>query len=344
MTQQEVAAIPEDGILLHVGVHKSGTTSLQEALRRRKRKLSDNSVIYQGPVLAGWGRLSADFDPQPSDDDAGNALLRRISEHPGRVIISSEFLCTATFEQAAHWLQLLPTGRPVTVMVTVRSLADLLPSSWQETVKGPTTRYGGKTFETWLREVFADSGHARNAFWKRNNYPRILKRWGRAAGQSNVIFVVADKSDKERLHRVTERLLALPDGLLPQMPRSNQSISYQEAELFRRVKLSAGEGYSTPEILAVRKGMRAATRQQDLSGDRIPVPQWAADEVGPIAEEFARALLASQASIVGRIEDIALPGTPPAAHDEPPESVDLRLAAAAALGALRELRETESQE
>lgn len=137
MTQQEVAAIPEDGILLHVGVHKSGTTSLQEALRRRKRKLSDNSVIYQGPVLAGWGRLSADFDPQPSDDDAGNALLRRISEHPGRVIISSEFLCTATFEQAAHWLQLLPTGRPVTVMVTVRSLADLLPSSWQETVKGP---------------------------------------------------------------------------------------------------------------------------------------------------------------------------------------------------------------
>lgn len=329
--------IPPDGLLLHIGVHKSGTTSLQETLRRSSRVLSEAEVLYQGPTLANWGRISSRVSDEDLSQPKFREFLGRVDAHQGRVVVSSEFLCAATSDEADAWIGRLGQDRPVRVMVTIRSLADLLPSTWQETVKGPTKKYGGRPYEEWLESVLLAEGRQRQAFWKRNNYPRILKRWGHAVGQENLIFVVADKSRPERALRVTERLLDIPSDSLLLAPPANQSISYEEAELFRQIKLGAPEGLTTPQILGIRKEMRSTMKHSELRGNPIPVPTWAAAEIRPVGSRFARELTASPAIVVGDASLIAEPTVPIRESGSPPEQVPMTLAVAAVMGALRDV-------
>lgn len=329
--------IPPGGLLLHVGVHKSGTTSLQETLRRSSRVLSEVEVLYQGPTLANWGRIRSKVSDEEASEPSFRKFLGRVHAHQGRVVVSSEFLCAATPDQAGAWIRRLGNDRPVRVMVTIRSLADLLPSTWQETVKGPTKTYGGKPYEEWLANVLVKKGRNRQAFWTRNNYPGILERWGKAVGPENLIFVLTDKSQPERPLRVTEWLLDIPSNSLLLADRTNQSISYEEAELFRQIKLAAPEGLTTPQILGVRKEMRSAMHGSELQGHAIPVPKWAADEIRPIGARFAKELASSPATIVGDASVIAEPTVPVRESGSPPEQVPMTLAVAAVMGALRDI-------
>ena len=52
-----VEPIPDDGLLLHIGVFKTGTTALQETLRYSTETLSANGVLYRGPASWKWSPL-----------------------------------------------------------------------------------------------------------------------------------------------------------------------------------------------------------------------------------------------------------------------------------------------
>ena len=162
----DVPAIDEGGVLLHVGVHKTGTTAIQAALADARSDLLEHSVRYPGKLQAqhraalallgrpwGWNSRGGSVMDRRHFD----ALVRRTQKYDGRVAISSEFFCEAPEDKALETIDALGGRDRVTVVVTLRNLGKLLPSSWQQYLKyGLTTAY-----EKWLEDVFANPGRRR---------------------------------------------------------------------------------------------------------------------------------------------------------------------------------------
>ena len=122
----------------------------------------------------GVGREGG-WDPDPRDWDR---LARAAVRHPGRVLISSESFALTPDESAAQMVADLGPER-VHVVFTMRPVAALLSSSWQQYLKsGWTTTYG-----QWLDQIVAElePGARRSGFWLRNDYPRS---WAAGPGWS----------------------------------------------------------------------------------------------------------------------------------------------------------------
>ena len=136
--ESSIAPIGNGEVLLHVGVHKTGTTALQVALSDSRALLEEHGVRYPGKgqyhhkaILAGaerpygWRGNGARITPKKH----WNRLLKEV-DYPGRVIISSEFLDDVKPEVAARIVEQLGGTDRVSVAVTLRSIGSILPSAW----------------------------------------------------------------------------------------------------------------------------------------------------------------------------------------------------------------------
>ncbi len=232
--------LPANAILLHLGFHKTGTTALQSAFAASRPELLEHGVLYPGrrrshhpAAMAVTGRTwgvgrEGGWDPDPRDWDR---LARAATRHPGRVLISSESFALTPDDAAARMVADLGADR-VHVVFTMRPMAALLSSSWQQYLKsGWTTTYG-----QWLEQVVAElePGARRSGFWLRNDYPVIVGRWADLVGSDRVHLVCLDGSDRGFLLRTFRELLALPEGVPDERAAdSNRSMTAAEAELLR---------------------------------------------------------------------------------------------------------------
>jgi hypothetical protein len=188
--------IPRDGVLLHIGVHKTGTTAIQAALADARTDLKAQGSRYPGllkhhhrQALAamerpwGWRKQGGStYDAHYFQRIARIARMRR-----GRTVLSSEFFCEADTETARRIRDELGGDR-VHVVVALRSLGGLLASSWQQYLKyGLTTPY-----EKWLREILKDTtpGKVSPTFWKRQDHAAVVGRWAEAVGASNLTVLI----------------------------------------------------------------------------------------------------------------------------------------------------------
>ncbi len=326
-----VAPIPADGLLLHIGVFKTGTTALQETLRHSPGVLTASDVLYRGPH--SW-----QFAPLRNLARAGapqwESLVGEVAAHTGRAVVSSENLCGCSDDEAATVVAALGGQRPVRILITVRALAELLPSTWQQLLK----RGMSHPYDEWVAKVVADAPAGDGLFWRRNNFPEQVRRWGDLVGGSNVTVVVSDKRQPDRLLRVTEQLLALPEQSLQFTAegKSNESLSHAEAELLRRVNAATfGKLGEADYHRLVRLGVFPAMhRAQQAKAAPIPLPAGAADEMGRIGREQAEVLRAAAATIVGDIDDLGRTGGQSGEDAASPSSISIDTAAAAVIGAL----------
>ena len=125
-------------ILLHAGFHKSGTTSIQQALST----LAESRIIYpptfeQGPGHAYLARIAGN----PNRPNYNSRSLVDLADHYSRVIrqdrssvlvFSSENFCNGN---SLDGLQLLARSYPVHLVLTRRPVAEALPSLQQELIK-----------------------------------------------------------------------------------------------------------------------------------------------------------------------------------------------------------------
>ena len=83
------------------------------------------------------------------------------------------------------------------VVVTLRPLTKILPSSWQQYLKGGSTR----RFETWLEGVLADPPDPTitPTFWQRQDHAALVQRWADDVGVDNLTV------DRARRRRTTRR-------------------------------------------------------------------------------------------------------------------------------------------
>lgn len=332
--------VPAGARLLHIGVPKTGTTILQDSMAAARDRLSVAGVCYPGELQEhsraalgvlgltwGWrnrggGQVKSRWWPE---------LLQQVGTAPGRVVISSEFFCEAGDEQAAEIVEALDAER-LHVVVTLRPLGRLLPSSWQQYLKTGVAR----SYESWLRAVLADPPMptVTPSFWRRHRHGAVVQRWVDALGADRVSVLVPDRHDHAFLPRCFESLLDLPAGMLDPLPgaRVNRSLTLAEAELVRRVNRDVRKlGLDWPTYERVlRKGAvlrLVEQREPDPAEARIVTPAWALEQVARLGALDVAAIRASGARVLGDL-DVLATDHGPSGEPDPVTAASLPLEAA----------------
>ncbi len=345
VTTQLPQALPEDAILLHLGFHKTGTTALQSAFAASRPELLAHGVLYPGkrrshhPAAMAmtnrtWGvGREGGWDPDPK---AWDRLARAARNHPGRVVVSSESFALTGDDAAARMVADLGPDR-VHVVFTLRPVAELLASSWQQYLKSGWT----VSYEDWLHQIVAElaPGARRSGFWLRNDYPTIVGRWASLVGPQRVHLVCLDGADRSFLTRSFEELLAIPEGMLGSAAvDSNRSLTAAEAELVRALN-AASEDWDWPSFQRiVRTGAISALveeRHPRPHESGILTPQWALDAAAGHGRRCSQELDRLAVAVHGPLSVLGRPVVGVGDEDAvAPTHVPIDAALAAVLGAV----------
>ena len=317
--------LPERAILVHIGPHKTGTTTVQAAFHASRATLADQGVVYAGggrrPIMAvlALRRARAKRAAVP-DMRHWSSLVDEARSATGRVVMSNEALSDAAPKAIARLVSDLGPDR-VHVVATLRPFASILPSQWQQFVQGGLTA----SFEDWLRDVIDPNQAAqRKVFWRRHRHDELIRRWADEVGAERVTVIVLD-DDPLRLPRQFEAMLGLRDGtLLEHAAVRNRSFTLPEAEAIRAINQAfRTAGY--PQALQTRLvgrgvALRMRRRRPEPTEPRIELPAWATEPVAAVAREIVSGLRESGVRIIGDVDRLAtVPGPQPA--DAPPLAV-----------------------
>ncbi len=146
------------------------------------------------------------------------------------MIVSSEFLADAPPEDVLRIVADL-APRDVHVVLTLRPLAQILPSQWQQHVCDGNV----VAFEDWLDAVFRHPSRRPGAsFWRRHRHNALVERWAAVIGSPKVTVIALADGDRGGVLRHAETLLGLEPGLLaPQPGLANRSLTLPEVEAVR---------------------------------------------------------------------------------------------------------------
>jgi hypothetical protein len=306
--------LPVGSRLLHIGPHKTGTTSLQGAFHVGRRDVSKQGVHYAGPnrqpmqaAHAITGKPSPYADGKPPSRARWEDLVREVEgAREARVVISSEGFADAD-EAGIRTVIAELGGDRVHVLVTLRPLASILPSQWQQYVQGGMTL----AYEGWLDAMFNKPvGTTSPSFWHRHRHDRLIARWAAVAGPSNVTAIVAEDAERDRVLRVVERLTGLREGtLVSAADLGNRSLTLAEIETVRAFNLAfRAEGLGTQlHAKVMRFGAAEHLKRREPGPDepRIETPAWAVEKATEVAREIVAGIAASGVRVIGDLESLA---------------------------------------
>jgi hypothetical protein len=337
-----VPRLPERAILLHVGPHKTGTTAIQHAFRLAEPALAEHGVHYAGSRHNRVDAVQAvrTIDPKPDDRKRlrhWRALVDEVrAAADARVVISSEWFSEATPAAIPRIVEDLGAER-VRVVVTLRPIASILPSQWQQFVQGGVRL----AYDEWLDAVLRHpEARVTPTFWMRHRHDALIARWADCVGSDRVTAVVADERDPSFVLRTFEALVGLPEGTLAlHEDRSNRSLTWPEIEVVRRIQAVLDDiGVDGPlrQGLVLYGAAPAIRDRVPVPGEpRIETPGWAVDEAVRIGGEIVDGIAASGVRVIGDLGRLSkAPGRRPAASEAPPEAWP-DIAAQAVRGVLR---------
>jgi hypothetical protein len=318
--------LPVGSRVVHIGPHKTGTTTVQFAFHAVRRELAAQGVFYPGPnsqpmyavygvtgqmpeyvripPIRRWTKLVAQLDQTKAD----------------RAVISSEGFCDADDAAIARIGRDLDVAR-THVVVTLRPLTALLSSQWQQSVQE-----GGRAdFDSWLRAIFHDpaSGPAQ-MFWHRHRHDRLVERWARVVGPDHLTVIVIDERDHEAVLRVFEDLVGLRTGTLHSgHSRTNRSLTSPEIDLIAALNDAFTVARVDPDVRVrlVRDGVGELLKRRRPAPEepRTRAPEWAREAAAGVSREIVDGIRAQGVRVVGSLEALAMA---PAARDGGGAGVD----------------------
>lgn len=335
--------LPERSILLHIGPHKTATTSVQDAFFNQRDALSSQGVHY-----AGHGPKAADAVRAVRNVRAPNgkvppmrhwqALAQEARGAAGaRVVISNEFLSDAP-ESVVETIATDLDARRLHIVATLRPLDRILPSQWQQFVQGGLTT----PFDAWLREVLADPDTPAKGFWRRHRHDHLVARWADVLGPDRVTVVVVDERDPGQVLRAFENLLGLRHGtLVAALDQRNRSMTWAEIEAVRALNLALEpHGIDRPlQYRLIQRGACEAIKARvPTSGElRVTLPGWAAERAAWVAQAVVEGIDATGVRVIGDLRDLARPTSPGVGDTSTPTCVDPAIAARLSMGILEAL-------
>jgi hypothetical protein len=312
--------LPDGSRVLHIGPHKTGTTTIQAALWAARDDMLTHGVRLVGQsrhesraAKAVTGRSSPYSDSVP-EIGQWHGLVRamRAAREP-RAITSSEFFAWAEPESVRRIADDIGRDR-IHIVVTLRPLARILPSMWQQNVQAGFTT----TFDGWLANLFRrPPGKPRAAFWTIHRHDELIARWADVVGLDRVTVVVVDERDRDRILRSFEQLLGLRDRTLSaERDLTNRSLTLPETEAVRAFNaIFEGRGY--PKAVHARYMRLGAAqlmkaRVPPPDEPRIELPNWALEPAAATAHEMSERIASSGVRVIGDLASLTVnPDTGP---------------------------------
>lgn len=308
--------LPEQSRLLHIGLPKSGSTTLQRACAASRPALLSAGVLYPGALpdhaLAGsWlaGIPLSHLGRTEPAHDAWPPVLSEMREHPDhRILLSYEAICWTDL-QRAQWAA-AELGGPVHGLLVLRNPGEFLVSAWQQNLKGGN----GADLDGALRTAFRDPDNAAlsRPFHQRDGLD-LVTRWVTALGPENLTVVILEPSHPERLLGTAESLLGLPERLLRDATvpgGANRGLSIEEATLLRRINDTILRDWDADPSLHRQLVFRGAvhhmvTNRRPGPAERpIRLPAWAAAPATELGDRLATALAATGVRVIGDPDEL----------------------------------------
>ncbi len=320
-------------VFLHVGLPKTGTTTLQAALDHHVDDLAAGGVLFPGGRHEKQRLAVFDLLGQRLEGDeravagAFQQLVEEMAAYDGHsIIVTEEILGMARPRQVRRFVDALPKHR-VHVVISARDLGRTLVSAWQQTVvMGGTTTW--QEFADEVRTPGAGRASDGAGFAMRHDLLRVLDLWGEAvpAEQMRLVTVPPPGSPRPLLLERFSQALDLPAGLLSDAKARNESLGAAETELIRRLNPVLGEKLKTRQYRYVLEiGLRPRWENPDSRRLALPAAdhEWVAERAGQLVEQLAGRGL----QVFGELDDLV----PQPGADEPrlDEVSDAELLAAA---------------
>lgn len=332
-------------IYLHIGLPKTGTTSLQEILWHHRAAVSADGLHYPGFDSAAHHRAAMDLYPErygqwlePGLAGAWDVLVSQVRDCEKTSVISTELLAPASPAEAKRALSSLSFAE-VHVVCTARDPARQVPSVWQENIKTRHTT----AFPEFLGALRASElGETGRLFWDYQDLPRVLRTWGADLPPERVhVVTVPPPSTSNRV--LWQRFCAVigldPDGFTTDVPHHNFSLGFAESELLRRLNEALRGVVDWPHYAAVVKDQLAADILSHRQGPtRITLPAAHYDWVRETGQRFVDDIAGAGYDVVGDLADL-LPEAPATGVESPgpePDDSELLDAAVDAIAALVE--------
>lgn len=308
-------------VVLHIGPPKTGTSAIQGACHSARQLLLAQGVRYAGrtqqvgrAAYAAVGRIHPSIGEVPSMRYWKDLISEVRTAQQRKVFVSSEFFAGADDNQAQQIVRELG-GDQVHVVITLRPISRILASRWQQNVQ-EGARY---SYDEWLHWIFERPADKKGlAFWSRHRHDELVHRWSSAVGSNRVSIIIADDRDRMHTFRSFETLLGLDLGsLVPQKDAANRSLTFEEAELLRRVNELLNE-VKIPRHLQyklVTRGIAMYIKEHEPSQREraIVTPDWAIQQADNIGRETVASIRSLGVRVIGDIDSLG--GTTSVASD-----------------------------
>ncbi len=304
-------------VVLHIGTMKSGTSYIQEILRRNKRLLNDDGVLAPSnmvPAVADVLGRRGVTKSKPIQGTWGR-FLHLVEAWDGRAVLASqEFLSGATADEARAVIDTLPTGK-VRVVITNRDLLRVIPSHWQTVIKNGGTWQFAEYMRLLLDEDTKDGAEHRyqRGFWRHHDIANIVENWAGAVGPENVLLVTVPRTGapSELLWQRFAKAIGVDADKYDHQAsaKSNISLSYAETEMLRELNLRVRKPLGPLEYrLIVNKYLaNQLLRKPPDTGrepDRPTLGERSHAKVHQRAEQMLDALTATKVGVIGDLEEL----------------------------------------
>ena len=303
-------------VYLHIGLAKTGTTSIQNALQSRRDALLEHGVLFPGgrhhaQRLAAYDLLGRRIEGDDSDQVPGTyrRLVEEIDAYEGRkAVVSEELLALARPAQVRRVARAL-AGHRIFLVVGVRDLGRTLVSAWQqEIVMGRT--FGWQEYADAVRDPGQASVRAGVAFWLRHDIFRVLDAWESRVPRSHVrlVTVPAPGTASEVLLDRFAAAVGLPEGTLHVEAPRNQSLGAAELEVVRRLNEQITGPLNRRQYLhVVERSIRPGLR---IPGSRpLQLPAEDHSWVRERSVEISDRLYQRGYRVHGRLDELVPPAT-----------------------------------
>jgi hypothetical protein len=330
-------------VFLHVGLPKTGTTTIQAALDASAGALARTGVLVAGGSHHAQRRAVYDLLGQRvAGEERGvvagslRRLLDEVAAHEGRSVVLSEEELSLARPRHVRMLVRGFAGHRVFVVVGVRDMARTLVSAWQQSVVNcSTTRWTDFVASARGEEGAPPSEGA--AFWLRHDVLRVVDTWSTAVPPERIRLVTVPPPGAgssvllDRFGAAAE--LPARAWHAPASPR-NVSLGAAELEVVRRLNVAVGGRLTTSQHrFVIEAGIRA--RLAGAGGRPLVLPErhfsWAQEHGERLVAELRRRDL----RVYGSLADLV--PTRPCAGAPDPDDVrphELLAATEAALASL----------
>lgn len=318
-------------VYLHIGLPKTGTTYLQEILWSHRDELRAEGIVLPGRGHRDHLWAALDIQERPNlakrhADAPGTwerlcAELDRESAETG--VITHEFFCGATAEQAARAVERLAPAE-VHVVVTARHALGMLTAGWQELVKNGSVITPREAAAPRRRSEFS---------WRTWDLGGVLERWGAAVPPEQIHVVTMPGSGAAAdEHWVNfSSVLGVRGEFAPPREAANSSLGVVQVELLRRLNADLGDFHSALDRGEWIRGYLAERHLSAQPAERFGLDEELIDECRRRSDAALDLLRARAIHVVGDIDSLRVPTTLPAARSIESVTSEELLSAASAL-------------